>query len=782
MAKRPLIFPRLSLLFLLCSSYAWVVATDNWAADGPGPVPVPVPVPVAVQGRDVVKGGAGGAEPVWARIASGEVEGRDGPHPRSPSAAETAHVAPDGCQAMITPPPSLVNRQDQGQIQALSDQLRRVSDQFRSVSQASQQVSQSSQQLSQSLQQATQRLSQTEQQLASARLQQGAAESASRSMSQASAEASRRADEAVRSVSQSASSAISASMASLASSMGASFSSALRLASQSAASVAQKAQEDATALRDEANSQIQQAQGAALSVTQTALAVVGGIVGSSLLTGIVFVLVLRRRRAKRRQRGRGEDGGGISGNIGYPQLKATSNKAYSLSWAKKGYAASDDGSSTYSTDTDGLRFPVDIKEPPAAMTNDATKTTAEIPRKSVSPAAAAVGYAVSYYGPRPTIIDASKNKRTTSSKFQLGKPPPPRGATTTAAAAAAAAVGGTASGGKFTLFPNSSTSKFKFNFDGTSSSNAPQGGATTTTTESLTPVEQQQQLSRSGKRRTIISNGSSLPSLSLDRWLRDGTDVSPFSTLKGGGNNDRTVLTHLIRAYLQTFARLRLETWLAHGTLLGWWWNGGIMPWDLDVDAQVTGATLALLADRHNGSLHEYEYDDDSDESSAAVGNKRPNNKKKKKRVYLLDVNPFATAHLDRGSGANVIDARWVDVDTGMYVDLTALADRRPSWELEWEGGHPPTAAAVMLSCKNGHSYRLAELFPLRETEFEGVPALVPWAYERVLIAEYGAESLILTEWEGHRWDSELREWIKKNETDSEETTVKHPKKGERIN
>ncbi|KAL2197165.1 hypothetical protein P885DRAFT_60545 [Corynascus similis CBS 632.67] len=520
MAKRPLIFPRLSVLFLLCSSCAWVVATHNWAADGPGPVPVPV----AVQGRDVVKGGAGGAEPVWARIAGSELEGRDGPHPRSPPAAETAHAALDGCQAMITPPPSLVNRQDQGQIQALSDQLRRVSDQFRSVSQASQQVSQSSQQLSQSLQQATQRLSQTEQQLASARLQQGAAESASRSMSQASAEASRRADEAIRSVSQSASSAISASMASLESSMGASFSSALRLASQSAASVAQKAQEDATALRDEANSQIQQAQGAALSVTQTALAVVGGIVGSSLLTGVVFVLVLRRRRAKRRQRGRGEDGGGINGNIGYPQLKATSNKAYSLSWAKKGYAASDDGSSTYSTDTDGLRFPVDIKEPPAAMTNDATKTTTEIPRKSVSPAAAAVGYAVSYYGPRPTIIDASKNKRTTTSKFQLGKPPPPRGATTTATAAEVAAAGGTASGGKFTLFPNSSTSKFKFNFDGTPSSNAPQGGPTTTTTESLTPVEQQQQLSRSGKRGTIISNGSSLPSLSLDRWLRDGTD------------------------------------------------------------------------------------------------------------------------------------------------------------------------------------------------------------------------------------------------------------------
>jgi hypothetical protein len=37
-------------------------------------------------------------------------------------------------------------------------------------------------------------------------------------------------------------------------------------------------------------------------------------------------------------------------------------------------------------------------------------------------------------------------------------------------------------------------------------------------------------------------------------------------------------LTHMIRAYLNTFRELGLETWIAHGTLLGWWWNGKV--WD----------------------------------------------------------------------------------------------------------------------------------------------------------------------------------------------------------
>ena len=34
---------------------------------------------------------------------------------------------------------------------------------------------------------------------------------------------------------------------------------------------------------------------------------------------------------------------------------------------------------------------------------------------------------------------------------------------------------------------------------------------------------------------------------------------------------------HMLRAYLTFFQENRLETWLAHGTLLGWWWNGKVL-------------------------------------------------------------------------------------------------------------------------------------------------------------------------------------------------------------
>ncbi|KAH9898740.1 LicD family-domain-containing protein [Xylariomycetidae sp. FL2044] len=245
-------------------------------------------------------------------------------------------------------------------------------------------------------------------------------------------------------------------------------------------------------------------------------------------------------------------------------------------------------------------------------------------------------------------------------------------------------------------------------------------------------------------------------------------------------------LRHLIRSYLLTLEGLGAETWLAHGSLLGWWWNGRIMPWDYDLDVQVSGATLGYLGRHFNGTLHGYTYyddDDDDDEvgkeendnkgsdgSSAGGGSGGDDNpttreattspvppppplrqtkkKKPKEKQYLLDVNPHG---LDpgRGNGLNVIDARWIDTSNGMFVDITALIER--------EARDRPG----VWSCKNAHRYRTAELYPMRRTEFEGVAATVPYAFDKILTDEYGSKSLVTTEWLGHRWHPDLREWIK---------------------
>jgi hypothetical protein len=181
-------------------------------------------------------------------------------------------------------------------------------------------------------------------------------------------------------------------------------------------------------------------------------------------------------------------------------------------------------------------------------------------------------------------------------------------------------------------------------------------------------------------------------------------------------------LHHLIRSYLISFRERNIETWIAHGTLLGWWWNGKIMPWDWDLDVQVSGWTLTWLGENLNMTMHNYTFvADDGSEVQ---------------REYLLDVNPN---HIERvrGDGQNVIDARWIDVRNGLFIDITGLSETNPS-----------TQPGVW-SCKNLHRYRTRDLYPLRETIFEGVPASVPYSFDRILTQEYSERALTKTFHEG---------------------------------
>ena len=124
-----------------------------------------------------------------------------------------------------------------------------------------------------------------------------------------------------------------------------------------------------------------------------------------------------------------------------------------------------------------------------------------------------------------------------------------------------------------------------------------------------------------------------------------------------------------------------LEFWIAHSTLLGWYWNDKVLPWDTDVDVQVSEETLKALASM-NMTSHL---------SQAAS-----------RRTYLLDVNAFFNYSLE--DRANHIDARWIDTTTGKFVDITAV-HRRPQ----------VPGSEAFLFCKDGHLYEVC-FDPLLET------------------------------------------------------------------
>ncbi|TVY22326.1 Protein MNN4 [Lachnellula hyalina] len=201
-------------------------------------------------------------------------------------------------------------------------------------------------------------------------------------------------------------------------------------------------------------------------------------------------------------------------------------------------------------------------------------------------------------------------------------------------------------------------------------------------------------------------------------------------------------LLHLIRSYLTVFREKNVETWIAHGTLLGWWWNGKIMPWDWDLDTQVSASTLTWLGENLNMTFHNYTSLNEDGTSDT--------------REYLLDINPNHVERI-RGDGQNVIDARWIDVSNGLFIDITGLSETNPSTQ------------PGIWSCKNFHRYRTRDLYPLRETVFEGVPALVPYSFDRILTEEYSARALTKTMHEGHKWMPEQKEWVKQEPINSKQ-------------
>lgn len=78
------------------------------------------------------------------------------------------------------------------------------------------------------------------------------------------------------------------------------------------------------------------------------------------------------------------------------------------------------------------------------------------------------------------------------------------------------------------------------------------------------------------------------------------------------------------------------------------------MPWDSDIDVQMTNTTVHMLASYYNMTVHTFYIGDDE------------------KRDYMLEVNP-KYRDPSYGDFLNVIDARWIDIETGLFIDITAV-------------------------------------------------------------------------------------------------------------
>lgn len=191
-------------------------------------------------------------------------------------------------------------------------------------------------------------------------------------------------------------------------------------------------------------------------------------------------------------------------------------------------------------------------------------------------------------------------------------------------------------------------------------------------------------------------------------------------------------LTALMQTFLSTMTDIGAETWIMHGTLLGWWWNQKILPWDSDIDVQVSESTISFLAKYYN--MTEFHY------LLPGV---------KKGRTYLLEINPHYIIR-DQRDTLNVIDARWIDTENGLFIDISTV---RPDEARRKEG----VEGALMV--KDKHRYLERDIFPLRDSYFEGIHVKIPFEYSSLLAEEYGQKALTTTEFEHHKFNDTSKIW-----------------------
>ncbi|KAH7323564.1 LicD family-domain-containing protein [Rhexocercosporidium sp. MPI-PUGE-AT-0058] len=188
-----------------------------------------------------------------------------------------------------------------------------------------------------------------------------------------------------------------------------------------------------------------------------------------------------------------------------------------------------------------------------------------------------------------------------------------------------------------------------------------------------------------------------------------------------GVNDLQSTLVALFKSYTKTMEDLGIETWLAHGTLLGHHWGRKILPWDTDIDVQVSMTTLRYLATKYNGTQYQH-----------------------KSSTYLLDINPHYSI-VSTADVSNKIDARWIDMNCGKYIDITSV--------------HQNESTPSLLFCKDHHQYTSDEIYPLQPSIFEGVKVNIPIQAEDILSKEYGQNALVKSSFHWYKWDSKSQRW-----------------------
>lgn len=257
------------------------------------------------------------------------------------------------------------------------------------------------------------------------------------------------------------------------------------------------------------------------------------------------------------------------------------------------------------------------------------------------------------------------------------------------------------------------------------------------------------------------------------RFFNGFVSMSKQNDLDDVLEKKRIILHRLLRTWLQFTYKTNTITWIAHGSLLSWFWDGISFPWDSDIDVQMPISELDLFAQNFNNTLVVEDLND-------GFGK------------FYIDCTSSIT-HREKGNGNNNIDARFIDVDSGFYIDITGLSLTSTQMSLRYKAlinkaeveslikTLPPVSKwknkktrealelkrrykleneiSKLYNCRNNHFYQFNELSPLRISLIEGTKTLIPNNFVKVLKLEY-TRGMTLTQFNRHVYLPQLRLWI----------------------
>lgn len=210
------------------------------------------------------------------------------------------------------------------------------------------------------------------------------------------------------------------------------------------------------------------------------------------------------------------------------------------------------------------------------------------------------------------------------------------------------------------------------------------------------------------------------------------------------------ILERLLRNWNRFAEEKGLVSWIMHGPLLSWYWDGLMFPFDVDIDIQMPISELVRLGKYYNQTLV-------VEDPTEGYGR------------FLVDVGTYIH-NRDISTTGNHIDARFVDVDSGIYIDITGLSKSAAGLPEEYEKNpivqkKEGDEYAEVYNDRRKHFYTFEQISPLHYSMMGGVPLYVPNQIEERLRFEY-EKGLSDYEFQGWYFVPKLQLWVMTSKLD----------------